>query len=120
MAPLEDKLQCVINIHDNGSQAGFETTLYIYPFYEPCLFVSLCQLTERQWKTNGILYFLFFMQGFVWLSKQENWMLNLLFIWAMFPWSLSICVSIYRCTAHLPVRGKKKKERRFQFGKLVW
>lgn len=107
-------MQRIINIYDNGCQAGFETTLDIYPFYEPCLFVSLFQLTERQWKTNGILYFLFFMQGFTWISKQGNWMLPLLFIWAMIPWTLSTCMSIYHFTAHLPVR-KKNKERRFQF-----
>lgn len=117
MAPLEDTLQHIISIYDNGCQAGFERTLYAYPFYEPCLFVSLFQLTERQWKTNGILYFLFFMQGFMWISKQGNWMLQLLFSWAMIPWTLTTCTSIYHFTAHLPVR-KKKKERRFQFRNL--
>lgn len=69
MAPLEDTLQHIINIYDNGCQAGFERTLYTHPFYKPCLFVSLFQLTERQWKTNGILYFLFFMQRLMWISK---------------------------------------------------
>lgn len=119
MAPLEDTLQHIISIYDNGCQAGFERTLYAYPFCEPCLFVSLFQLTERQWKTNGILYFLFFMQGFMWISKQGNWMLQLLFSWAMIPWTLTTCTSIYHFTAHLPVR-KKKKRKKISIQKPVW
>lgn len=49
-------------------------------------------------------------------------MLHLLFIWAMIP-CLSTSVSIYHCTAHLPVRGKKKKKGDFNsenlFGRIL-
>lgn len=95
MAPLENTSQCMIHTHCSG----FEPDLCIYPFYEPCLFMSLYQSIERQWRANSILYFLLFIQGLMWISKREEWVLYLLFIWAMIPWTLSTCITMHPSTA---------------------